>query len=144
VHAEPGERGQPRIEVAEGAGVDPVGQDGLDRSLELPPPLLEPRGPFPRQRRELVQDDPGVVGVAGDDVKQRVPEHRQLLRRRAAGLVDRLGTLDQVVHHEVVDGGEQLLLRPDVVVEGALAEPVRLAELGEARGVVAASSEDPR
>ena len=49
-----------------------------------------------------------------------------------------------LVHHPIEDGGEELLLGPDVVVEGALAETVDVAELSDARGVVALSGEDPR
>ena len=48
-----------------------------------------------------------------------------------------------LVHHPVVDGGEELLLGADVVVERALAESVDLAELGDAGGVVAAAARTP-
>ena len=57
---------------------------------------------------------------------------------------DAIGADHHLVHHPVVDGGEELLLRPDVVVEGALAETVDRAQLRDAGGVVAASREDLR
>jgi len=77
-----------------------------------------------------------------DDVEQLVAEHGQLgggppVRRGHA-----LGADHHLVHHPVVDGGEQLLLRPDVVVERALAQPVDLAQLDDAGGVVALLGED--
>ncbi len=74
-----------------------------------------------------------MIGVAVDDVEQLVAEHGQLGRRRPARLGHPVGADHHLVHHPVVDGGEQLLLRPDVVVEGALAEPVDLAQLRRCR-----------
>ena len=85
-----------------------------------------------------------MVRIAGDHVEQLVAEHRQLLRRRAACLLDSVGAEQHLVHHTIVDGDEQPLLGADVVVERALAEPVRLAELGGARGVVAALGDELR
>src|SRR5207302_10749827 len=60
----------------------------------------------------------------------------------ATGLCHAICAEHHLVHHAIVDGGEELLLGRDVVVEGALAETVDLAQLGDAGGVVAASSED--
>ena len=54
---------------------------------------------------------------------------------------DAIGAEHHLVHHPIVDGGEELLLRADVVVERALAEIVGGTELGDARGVVAAAGE---
>ena len=85
-----------------------------------------------------------MIGIAVDDVEQLVAQHRQLRRRRPAGLGDPVGAEHHLVHHPVVDRGEELLLRPDVVVERALAEAVDLAQLGDAGGVVAAPREDLR
>ena len=144
MHAEPRHGGQPRVEVAELACVDAGLEDRLDPSLVLAAPLAELLGPFAGERGELVQEDPDVVGVAVDHVEQLVAEHGQLLRRRAARLGDAVGADHHLVHHPVVDGGEQLLLGADVVVERALAELVGGAELGDARGVVAAPGEDAR
>ena len=84
-----------------------------------------------------------MIGVAVDDVEQLVAQHGQLRRRRPARLGDPIGAEHHLVHHPVVDGGEELLLRPDVVVERALAEPVDLAQLGDAGGVVAAAGRRP-
>ena len=61
---EPGQGGQPRVDVAELARVDAGLQDRLDPSLVLPPPLAELFGAFAGERRELVQEDPDVIGVA--------------------------------------------------------------------------------
>ena len=101
-------------------------------------------GPLGGERRELVEEDPDVVGVAVDHVEQLVAQHRQLRGRRAARLGHPVGAEQHLVHHPVVDGGEQLLLRPDVVVERALAQPVDLAQLDDAGGVVALLGEDLR
>ena len=65
-------------------------------------------------------------------------------RRRAARLGDAVGAEHDLVHHPVVDGGEELLLGADVVVERALAEVVGDAELRDAGGVIAAPGEDVR
>ena len=130
--------GQPRVEVAELARLDAGPQDRLDPPLVARAPLAELLGAFAGERRELVQEDPDVIRVAVDHVEQLVAEHGQLRRRRAAGLGDAVGAEHHLVHHPVVDGGEQLLLGADVVVERALAEIVGLAQLGDAGGVVAA------
>ena len=138
------ERGEPRIDVAELPGVDAGLQDRLDPALVLAPAHPELLGPLVGERRELVEEHPHVVGVAVDDVEQLVAEHRQLLGRRPARCGDPVGAEHHLVHHPVVDRGEQLLLRPDVVVEGALAEAVDLAQLHDAGGVVAAPGEHRR
>ena len=65
--------------LAELAGVDSGLQDRLHPPLVLPAPLSELLGPLAGQRRELVQEDPDVIGVAVDDVEQLVAEHGQLL-----------------------------------------------------------------
>src|SRR3546814_6994787 len=49
-----------------------------------------------------------------------------------------------LVHHPIVDGCEQLILRSDVVVERALAQPVGVTELDDAGGVVALPGEHLR
>ena len=79
-----------------------------------------------------------------DHVEQLVAEHRELGRRRSACGRDAIGAEHHLVHHPVVDRGEQLLLRLDVVVEGALAETVDRAQLGDAGGVVALACEHAR
>ena len=144
VHAQPGQGGQPRVERAELARVDAGPEDRLDPALVLASPALELLGPLAGERRELVQEDPDVVGVAMDDVQQLVAEHGQLLRRRAARLGDPVGAEHHLVHHPVVDGDEERFLGADVVVEGALAEVVGGTQLVDARGVVAAPGEDAR
>ena len=72
------------------------------------------------------------------------PSIASCCRRRPARLGDSIGAEHHLVHHPIVDRGEELLLRPDVVVEGALAETVDLAQLGDAGGVVALLREDLR
>ena len=57
---------------------------------------------------------------------------------------DAVGAEHHLVHHPIVDGGEELLFRTDVVVERALAEIVGGTELGDAGGVVAAAGEHGR
>jgi hypothetical protein len=91
-----------------------------------------------------VQEDPDVLGVAVDHVEQLVAEPGQLLGRRPTGLGHPLGAALHLVHDPVVDGREQLLLGADVVVEGAFAQPVGRAQLGDAGGVVALPGEDAR
>ena len=81
MHAEPRERGEPRVDVAELAGVDAGLQDRLDPALVLAPAHAELLGAFGGERGELVQEDPDVIGIAVDDVEQLVAEHRQLRRR---------------------------------------------------------------
>ncbi len=49
-----------------------------------------------------------------------------------------------LVHDAIVDGGEELLFGPDVVVEGAFPELVGLTELDRARGVIPTLGEDVR
>ena len=105
--------------------------------------VAELLGAFAGERGELVEEDPDVVRIAVDDVEQLVAEHRELRRRRPARLGDAVGAEHHLVHDAVVDRGEELLLRPDVVVEGALAEAVDLAQLGDAGGVVAAVARRP-
>ena len=84
-----------------------------------------------------------MIGIAVDDVEQLVAQHGQLRRRRPARLGDAIGAEHHLVHHPIVDRGEELLLRLDVVVEGALAETVDRAQLRDARGVVAAAARRP-
>ena len=114
----------------------------LDPSLVLSPPLPELLGILTCQCRELVQEHPDVIGVADDDIEQFLTEHGQLVRRRPAGQRGAIGTDHDLVHHPIVDGGEQFLLRTDVVVEGTLPELVRLTELDRTGGVVAPLGED--
>ena len=63
---------------------------------------------------------------------------------RPARAGDAIGAEHHLVHHAVVDRGEELLLRPDVVVERALAETVDRAQLRDAGGVVALPREHLR
>ena len=81
VHAEPREGREPRVDLAELPGIDAGLQDRLDPLLVRPPAHAELLGPLGRERRELVEEDPDVVGVAVDDVEQLVAEHAQLRRR---------------------------------------------------------------
>ena len=131
------------IDLAELPRINAGLQDGLDPSLVLPPAHAELLGAFGRERRELVEEDPDVIGIAVDDVEQLVAQHGQLRGRRPARLGDTIGADHHLVHHTIVDGGEELLLRPDVVIERALAETVDLAQLRDARGVVAARARRP-
>ena len=81
MHAEPGQSGQPRVDIPELARVDAGVEDRLDPPLVLPPPAVELLGPFAGEGGELVQEDPDVIGVAVDHVEQLVAEHGQLRRR---------------------------------------------------------------
>ena len=81
VHAEPGPRGEPRVDGAELAGVDARLQDGFDPALVLAPAVRNCSARVVGERRELVQEHPHVVGVAVDDVEQLGAEHLELLRR---------------------------------------------------------------
>ena len=144
MHAEPRERGEPRVDVAELAGVDAVLQDRLDASFVLAPPLTELLGANVGERGELVEEDPDVIGVAVDHVEQLVAEHRQPRRGRTARLRDARRAAHDLVHHPIVDGGEELFFRLDVVIERALAEAVDRAQLRDAGGVVALAREDRR
>ena len=123
--------------------VDAGLQDRLHGAFEFAPPLAKLLGPLARQRRELVQENPDVIGVSGDDVEQLVAEHRQLLGRRPAGGGDPVGAGDHLVHHAIVDRGEQRLLGADVVIQRALAEVVGDAELRDPGGVIAAAARRP-
>ena len=71
------------------------------------------------------------------------PSMVELFGRRPAGLGNAIGAEHHLVHHPIVDRGEELFLRIDVVVEGALAEPVDRAQLRDAGRVVAAPSRTP-
>ena len=144
MHAEPRERGEPRVDVTELARVDAGLQDRLDPALVLAPAHTELLGAFGGERGELVEEDPDVIGIAVDDVEQLVAEHGQLGRRRPARVGDAIGAEHHLVHHPIVDRGEELFLRIDVVVERALAETVDRAQLRDAGGVIAAAREDPR
>ena len=88
----------------------PARSTSSTRSLVLTATHPEPLGPLAGECRELVQEHPDVVGVPVDHVEQLVAEHGELLRRRTAGLGDAVGAEQHVVHHPVVDGGEELLL----------------------------------
>ena len=77
VHAEPRERGEPRVDVAELAGVDAGLQDRLDPALVLAPAHAELLGALGGERGELVEEHPHVIGIAVDDVEQLVAEHRR-------------------------------------------------------------------
>ena len=123
--------------------VDPGLQDRLDPSLVLPPAHAELLGAFVGERRELVEEDPDVIGIAVDDVEQLVAQHGQLLGRRPARVGDAIRAEHHLVHHPIVDRGEELFLRLDVVVERALAETVGRAQLHDAGGVVAAVARTP-
>ena len=130
------------VDVTELAGIDAGLQHRLDPVLVLAPAHAELLGAFGGERRELVEEDPHVIGIAVDDVEQLVAQHGQLRRRRPASRGNPIRAEHHFVHHPIVDRGEELLLRPDVVVEGALAQTVDRAQLDDARGVVAASRED--
>ena len=125
--------------VAELARVDAGLQHRLDPPLVLAPAHAELLGALGGERGELVEEHPDVVGIAVDDVEQLVAQHRSCADGDAARRRDAVGAEHHLVHHPIVDRGEQLLLRPDVVVERALAEAVDLAQLGDAGGVVAAA-----
>ena len=79
-----------------------------------------------------------------DDVEQLVAQHGQLRGRRPSRSGGAICAEHHLVHHSIVDRGEELLLRRDVVIKGALPETVDGAQLGDARGVVAASRENLR
>ena len=143
MHSEPGERGQPRLDVTELTGIDSGLQDRLDGLLEHPATPSKLLSPLARQRRKLVQEDPDVVGVAGDHVQQLVSQHRQLLGGRTSDGGDAVSACQDLVHHAIVDRGEQLFLRPDVVVERTLTQIVGDAELSDAGGVIPTFGEDP-
>ena len=142
VHPEPRHGGQPRLQFTELARVDARLEHRLDPPLVAAAPLAELLGAVAGECRELVQEDPDVIRVAVDHVEQLLTEHGQLLRRRAARLGHTIGAEHHLVHHPVVDGGEQLLLGADVVVERSLAEVVGGTELHDARGVIPAPGED--
>ena len=122
----------------------PALEDPLDPSLVLPAPPAESLGTLAGEGREFVQEDPHVIGIAVDHVEQLVTQHGQLLRGRAARLGHAVGAGHHLVHHPIVDRGEELLLGADVVVERALAEIVRGAQLRDARGVVPTLGEEAR
>ena len=62
VHAEPRACGEPRVDVAELAGVDAGPQDRLDPALVLAPAHAELLGALVGERRELVEEDPTWSG----------------------------------------------------------------------------------
>ena len=142
MHAEPRECGEPRVEVAELAGIDPGLQDVFDPLLVLPPAAAELFGSLGSERGELVEEDPDVIGVPVDDVEQLVAQHRELRRRCSARRGDAVGTDHHLVHHPIVDRGKEFFLRFDVVVEGALAETVDRAQFRDPGGVVTLARED--
>ena len=144
MHPEPRHCRQPGLQLTELARVDAGLEDRLDPPLVLAAPPAELGGALAGQRRELVQEDPDVIRVAVNHVEQLLAEHGQLLRGRAAGRGHPVRAEHHFVHHPVVDGGEELLLGADVVVQRALAEIVGGAELHDAGGVVPAPGEDGR
>jgi len=144
VHAEPGGNREPGVARPEVAGLDALLEDGLDPALVGAPPLPEHLGVLAGQRGKIVQEHPDVVGEAEDHVEQFLAQHRQPLGRGSARQVHPARAQHDLVHHPVVDGRQQLLLGADVIVERALADPVRLTELCRARGVVAAVGEHLR
>ena len=112
MHPEPGHGCQPRLQLTELARVDAGLEDRLDpcsysrrRSSELARPLAG-------KRRELVQEDPDVVGIPVDHVEQFFAELGQLRRRGTARLGDPIGADHHLVHHPVVDSGENSSLEP--------------------------------
>src|SRR3546814_7356173 len=82
VHPEPGEGGEPRVDVAELACVDAVAQHLLHPALVLAAPHPELLRPLAGEGRELVQEHPHVVGVAVDDLRseEHTSELQQLMR----------------------------------------------------------------
>ena len=135
---------EPRVEVTELAGIDSGLQDVFDPLLVLPAAAAELFGPFGSERGELVEEDPDVIGIAVDDVEQLVTKHRELRRRCSPGRGNAVRADHHFVHHPIVDRGEEFFLRFDVVVEGALAEAVDRAQLGDAGGVITLAREDVR
>ena len=142
VHAEPGVRRQPGVDVTELAGLDSGAEHRLHPPLVRPASDAELRGPGTGQSGELVQEHPDVVRVAVNHIEQLVAEHGQLLRRPSARRGHPVGAEHDLVHHAVVDGREQLLLGTDVVVERALAKVIGRAELRDPGRVVAPPGED--
>ncbi len=144
VHTQPGAGDQPGVEVAELARRHAGAQHVLDPALVVLSPLAELLGPVAGEGGKLVQEDPDVVGIAMDDVDQLVTEHGQLLRWRPARLGHPVRAEYDLVHDAVVDGGQQLLLGADVVVQGPLAEIIGCAQLHDPGGVVPLAGEDLR
>ncbi len=142
VHTEPGQGGEPRLQIAEVAGVNTALEDRLDLLLVLPAPLAELSCVFTGEGRELVQENPDMVRVAMDHVQELDSQHRQLLRRRSPRFCNAIRTEHHLVHHPVVDRRQERFFGSDVVVQGALAEVVRFTELCDARGVVTLSGEN--
>ncbi len=134
--------GEPRFELAELARLDARLQDRLDAPLVLTAPPAELLRPLPGEGGELVQEDPDVVRVAMDHVEQLVAVEGDLHGWRTPCLGHPVRPRHHLVHHPIVDGGEQLLLRADVVVQRTLAQVVGGAELGDAGRVVAPLGED--
>ena len=85
-----------------------------------------------------------MIRVAVDHIEQLSSEHGQLMRRRAPRLGDAISAEHHFVHHPIMDGGEERLLRADVVIERTFAEIVRDTQFRDARGVVPAPREDAR
>ena len=144
MHAEPGQRRQPRVDVTELARLDAGPEHGFDPSLVAPTTPAELHGAIAGEHRVLVQEDPDVIGVPVDHVEQFVAVSGQLLRGRSARVGDTVRADHHLVHHPIVDAGEQLLLGVDVVVERALAEVVGDAQLHDPGGVVPVPGEDRR
>ncbi len=80
VHPEPRHGRQPWLDLAEFSRFDACPEDGLDPPFEFATALPELLGALAGQRRELVQEDPHMVGIAGDDLEQLISQQRQLLR----------------------------------------------------------------
>ena len=110
MHAEPRHGGQPGLHGTEFARVDAGLQDPLNPLFVGATAQAELLGPLAGERREFVQEDPDVVRVAMDDIEEFLAQHGQLPRRRASRLRHSIRAEHHLVHHPVVNGGEQILL----------------------------------
>ncbi len=90
MHPQPRPCRQPGVEIPELPGFHTGSQHRFDPCLVLPAPLTELLGTLTGESRELVEEDPDVVGKAVDHVEQFVPVIGQLHGRRPPRLGDAL------------------------------------------------------
>jgi len=145
VQVEELQHGEPKVHRPEGAAVHRLTEQVLHEVLELAPLPDQPPPVDARDVAVVVLVDPDVVEAGEDDVEQRLGEQAQpdqwlLVRQR--GDDARLG--EERDEDPVLDLDEEVLLRADVVVERALPQSDRVAELSGTGGGVPLLGEQAR
>src|SRR6266849_4543780 len=143
-HADDRERRDLRVRHRQLAALDALGDHVFEQATHRAPPRAHARELRRGQRAPLAQVYSDGVEVSGHRHDVHAHHVAQTIGRGAVPRGDRLELVDRATERALEQAREQLLLRPDVVVETALQQADRLGDVLHARAVIALLAEDPR